>query len=121
MSKVIFLRHQNEGLIWQFPFAQQPTEAQTKAIREVLEAKHGKYSKRCATCDNREVDHPHSDCDGFDAAPLKFWTMEVEVLGPEAIPTIELPRSNVSASGKAEVGDVTITAVAQVEAPSSDR
>lgn len=41
MSKIFFLRHQNEGVLWQMPFAESPSDAQIAAVRAMLEARHG--------------------------------------------------------------------------------
>jgi hypothetical protein len=97
MSKIFFLRHQIEHVLWQMPFAESPSDAQIAAVRAMLEARHGTHSAR--------------------GDELFLIVVAVDVIEPGA--TIEPPPAPRPADPKvvAMLGELGIKATAKVENP----
>lgn len=102
MNKIYFLRHQANGVVHEFPFAEPPTEAQMKAVMRLCFMRHGGSHKKTP-------DEP-------------FWTrvVEVELLGPNDIPDVPervLTGVSVPGVGKADTNEVSASGTGHVEVP----
>jgi hypothetical protein len=77
MAKIYMVRHQANGLVHEYPFAQKPTEAQLDAISRLCFQRHG-------------FSHPKTPDE-------PYWTriVEVDLLGPND--AIEVPERDLSA------------------------
>lgn len=99
MKKVHYIRHQHEGIVWQFPFEQRPTAEQAKPILDLLDARHGTHSKKTKE-------------------PLWVTVVEVALHGPGDVPSVELPRKGegtVTVSGAVEASDAGLAAMGEVK------
>ncbi len=85
MSKIYLVRHQAEGLLWQFPFAAPPTLAQQSVLQKRCDRLHG-------------ANHPKTE------EPYFFKVVELELLGPDAVPSVALPVEDGSKENVSEAG-----------------
>jgi hypothetical protein len=86
MSKIYLVRHQAEGLLWQFPFAAPPTEAQQAVLQARCDRVHGPK-------------HPKTE------EPYFFKVVELSLLDATDVPAVAVAVSGDSASGgKSEAG-----------------
>lgn len=81
MAKLFFIRHQAAGVLFQFPFAQAPTQAQRVAVERFCVQQNGVS---------------HSKTPG-----VPYWTrvVELDVLGPNDIPDVPEHTLSIVSSG----------------------
>lgn len=93
--KIYLVQHQAHGVVHEFPFSSEPTEAQLAKVWTYCFGIHGASHKKTP------------------AEP--FWQIvkEVEVLGPNDVPEFEAPGLR-SASSLAVVGELTASGVGHV-------
>ena len=93
MAKVYFVRHQAAGYVTEYPFAQEPTEAQLAAV-----------AKKCFQSFGAE--HPKSQ--------EEYWVkvFSFDVLGPSDVP--EVPDRALSTVSAAAVGEFKVEAFGTV-------
>ncbi len=94
MAKVYFVRHQAAGFITEFPFAQEPTEAQIAAV-----------AKKCFQSFGAE--HPKS------GEPYWVKAFAFDVLGPNDVPVVP-ERSLSSVSTSASAGEFIVAGTGTV-------
>jgi hypothetical protein len=110
MEKLYFVRHQNEGVLHQFPFKQPPTQAQMEPIVNELARRHGTHAKQKVYNEDGTVTLTKGD-------ELFFRIIEVEVLGPNDMPQIAPQRTGPSISSTADVPTLSVRAEARVDPP----
>lgn len=69
MSKIYYVRHQAGGLLWEFPFAQPPTDSQKAALEALCRNLHGSV-------------HPKTE------KPYWLTVAEVDLLDSAALPDV---------------------------------
>lgn len=89
MAKVYFARHQAQGTLWDFPFAERPSDAQLAAL-----------NARCA--------HSHGVAHPKTGEPYWLAVLEVQVMGAGDMPP-SLEASGVSMPNGAEAGQFAVT------------
>jgi hypothetical protein len=97
MSQIFFVRHQAVGVLWEYPFAQAPTDEQRGALQALCESRHGAF-------------HPKTE------EPYWLTVVAVNLLTPQAV--IEVPAEPPAEATGAIVGQkVTASATATVQNP----
>jgi len=94
MAKIYFVRHQAEGLLTEFPFAEPPTDAQFSALAKLCFQRHGEKHRKTGET---------------------FWikTVEVSVLGAGDVP--EVPERSLTVASMAGLVPVTVSGKGHVE------
>ena len=98
MTTIYFARHQAVGVLWQYPFAAQPTDAQLEALRRLCFQQHG-------------ATHPKTK------EPYWLNVIDMPLLDAATVP--EVPERSLKTTGSAGAGvpETTVSGVGRVENP----
>jgi hypothetical protein len=99
MAKIYFVRHQAHGVVYEYPFAEHPTQEQVAAVNRFCFNHHG-------FCHSKTPGEP-------------YWTKveEVDVVAPNGVPDVperKLGPVGEPGKGKAAAGEFGITGVGTI-------
>lgn len=93
--KIYFVKHQAHGVVWEYPFAESPTEAQQERVWQFCFGIHGASHQKTP------------------GEPYWQHIVSSEVLGPDGVPAYEPPGLKMATS-VSQAGEVTVTGRATV-------
>lgn len=96
MATIHYVRHQANGVVWEHPFAQPPTDEQIEAVARLCAQRWGYIHKKTE-------------------AIYAIWSIEVPLLGPSDLP--DVPAQGLSVVNEATVGELSVTATGTVTPP----
>lgn len=95
MAKIYIVRHQAEGLLWQFPFAAPPTDAQLSVLKARCDRLHGTHHAKTEE-------------------PYFFSVTELSLLGAEDVPVVAAIVTDGSKNNTAGVSEFGVSGVGHV-------